>query len=117
MSLLISALAILLLVFGAALVLLSAVGVLRLPDSYLRCHAAGKAATLGVTFVLLAAALMLGGFGAWLRALLAAALLIATVPVATQLLARGAAAAGIGLDSTTADQTRHDRPGPPRSER
>jgi multicomponent Na+:H+ antiporter subunit G len=98
-------------VFGAALVFLSAVGVLRLPDAYLRCNAAGKAATLGVTTVLVAAALLLGGAGAWIRVLLAAALLIATVPVATQLLARGAAAAGIGPDPETADHTRPERPG------
>jgi|SRR6056297_140733 len=106
MSILSGILSLVLSLFGTVMLLLSAIGIIRLPDAYLRCHAAGKAATLGVICVLLAAALWFGGAGAWLRALLAAALLIATVPVATQLLARGVAAAGIGMAPETSDDTR-----------
>jgi len=101
----ITILAIILAAGGGLLTLIAAVGLIRLPDAYLRCHAAGKAATLGVIFILAAAALMLGSIGAWSRSFLAAALLIATVPVATQLLARGAAAADIAPDPETADYT------------
>lgn len=38
--------------FGALLGALSAFGLIRLPDVYLRSHAATKSATLGVLFVL-----------------------------------------------------------------
>ena len=44
-----------------AFTLLAAVGLIRLPDVYMRSHAAGKAATLGVCCVLLGAAFGLGG--------------------------------------------------------
>jgi multicomponent Na+:H+ antiporter subunit G len=38
---------------GAFLTIVTAVGLIRLPDVYTRTHAASKAATLGVMFVLL----------------------------------------------------------------
>lgn len=38
---------------GAILTVVTAVGLIRLPDVYTRTHAASKAATLGVMFVLL----------------------------------------------------------------
>ncbi|GIQ62720.1 hypothetical protein PACILC2_12880 [Paenibacillus cisolokensis] len=44
---------------GAALSALSAFGMIRLPDVYLRSHAATKSATLGVLFILLGAFLYL----------------------------------------------------------
>lgn len=66
----------------------------------------GRGRAAGLVLILFAASLLLGGIGTWVRALLAAALLIATVPVATQLLARGAAAAGIEPDPATEDVTR-----------
>ena len=37
---------------GAILCLISAIGVLRLPDVYTRMHAASKASTLGVVLIL-----------------------------------------------------------------
>ena len=76
--------------FGVVMVLLAAVGLLRLPDVYTRSHAAGKAATLGVCCVMLGAALGLGGMGALLRALLAVVFLFVTIPVGAQLIARAA---------------------------
>lgn len=80
---------------GTLFLLLAAIGLLRFPDVYVRSHAAGKAATLGVCGVLIGAALGMGTTGAWGRALLAAAFLLVTVPVATQLLARAALQRGV----------------------
>lgn len=91
---------------GSGLLLLSAVGMLRVTDLYLRCHVAGKAATLGVLLVLLGVAVLLGEAGAVVRVLLAAGFLIATVPLATQLLTRAAMAGRVEMDPATADYTR-----------
>ena len=75
---------------GALLMLIASIGLLRLADVYQRSHAAGKAATLGVCLVLLGTAVASGEIGAWARVALAAAFLLATIPVATQLLTRAA---------------------------
>lgn len=91
--------------FGVLMVLLAAVGLLRLPDVYTRSHAAGKAATLGVCCVMLGAALGLGGAGALLRALLAVMFLFITIPVGAQLIARAA----LGNGARPAGDTKLDR--------
>lgn len=74
-------------VIGVFFMVVSAVGILRLPDIYLRMHAAGKSATLGVTAILLAAGLH---FGSWelFRMVLLVALFYVTAPVATTTMAR-----------------------------
>ena len=43
------------LVLGTFLMLVTCVGLLRFPDVFCRMHAAGKAGTLGVSFLILAA--------------------------------------------------------------
>lgn len=88
-------------VFGVLMILLAAVGLLRFADVYLRSHAAGKAATLGVCSVLLGVAAALGEPGAWARALLAVAFLFVTIPVGAQLVARAALRAGVQPDPAT----------------
>ncbi|WP_394190535.1 monovalent cation/H(+) antiporter subunit G [Paenisporosarcina quisquiliarum] len=40
-------------VFGVIFILVTAIGLIRLPDVYSRTHAASKSATLGVMFILL----------------------------------------------------------------
>ena len=50
----------LLLLLGALFMLLAGVGLVRLPDLYLRMSATSKAATLGASLVLLGAALHFG---------------------------------------------------------
>jgi multicomponent Na+:H+ antiporter subunit G len=82
--------ALILATFGVIMILLAAVGLLRFSDVYMRSHAAGKAATLGVCCVLLGAAFGMGGTGALLRALLAVVFLFVTIPVGAQLIARAA---------------------------
>lgn len=77
-------------VFGVLMILLAAVGLLRLPDVYMRSHAAGKAATLGVCCVMLGAAVGIGGGGSLVRALMTVVFLFVTIPVGAQLIARAA---------------------------
>jgi multicomponent Na+:H+ antiporter subunit G len=73
---------------GVAFMLLSAVGILRLPDVYARMHAAGKAATLGVSCVLLAAGLYYDEY--LVRMVLLIVLFFITGPIATTTMARAA---------------------------
>jgi multicomponent Na+:H+ antiporter subunit G len=87
--------------FGVLMILLAAVGLVRLPDVYMRSHAAGKAATLGVCSILLGVAVALGETGAWARVLLAVAFLFFTIPVGAQLVARAALRNGAPPDPST----------------
>ena len=72
----------LLLIAGAALVLISAIGLVRLPDYLSRLHAPTKTATLGVGSLLLASALHFGS----LHELLVLAFLFLTAPISAQLM-------------------------------
>ena len=74
----------LLIVIGAAFVLISAIGLVRLPDALSRLHAPTKAATLGVGSLLLASALYFGS----LHELLVLIFLFLTAPISAQLMGR-----------------------------
>lgn len=78
------------LVVGTLFVLLSAVGVFRMPDLYSRMHASTKAGTLGVSCLLFAAAIHFGDLGVSTRALLVIAFLFLTAPVAAHMIAQAA---------------------------
>lgn len=73
---------------GVTFMLLSAIGILRLPDVYARMHAAGKAATAGVSCVLLAAGLYYDDY--LVRMVLLIVLFFITGPIATTTMARAA---------------------------
>lgn len=96
-----SVVAALLLVLGALLCAVAALGLLRLPDVYTRLHAAAKAGPLGAGLILLAAALASGDWAIALRCVLGVAFLIATSPVSAHLLARAALRSGVAPDPRT----------------
>ncbi len=73
---------------GVIFLLLSAIGILRLPDVYARMHAAGKATTLGVSCVLLATGLYYEEY--LIRMVLLIILFYITGPIATTTMARAA---------------------------
>ena len=89
-----SVLASALLLLGAVLGLIGAIGVIRLPDSYTRMHSASKAGALGAALILAGVAAASEGVFA-LAALFAAGVLLATAPLAAHALARAAHRAGI----------------------
>jgi multicomponent Na+:H+ antiporter subunit G len=73
---------------GVVVVLIAAVGVVRLPDALSRQHAATKAGTVGVGLLALGVAL---AEPAWVwRVGLLLALLLVTLPLASHALARAA---------------------------
>lgn len=79
-----------LLVAGALLLVIAAWGVLVLPDALARQHAATKAGTLALVLVCAGAALQAGDTSWTIRLVLIAVFLLATLPVASHLLARAA---------------------------
>jgi multicomponent Na+:H+ antiporter subunit G len=74
---------------GLAILTLAVYGVLSMPDVYTQNHAASKAAFLGIALLLASAALR-GGGAMVARAVLIAALLAVTTPVAAHAIARAA---------------------------
>jgi len=77
--------------------LVAALGMLRLPDTIIRMHAATKAGTLGAGLILIAEAVFYQEIGITLRALAAIVFLLLTAPVAAHLIGRAAYYSGIKL--------------------
>ena len=92
------------LVVGTFFTLVSCVGLLRFPDVFCRMHAAGKAGTLGVSLVILAASLAFlpDEWSLPLRGALAIFFQYLTTPAATHLLARASYVSDYGVDERTA---------------
>ena len=80
----------LLLILGSLFSFIAALGMLRLPDTVIRMHAATKAGTLGIGFILIAVAFFYAELGITLRALAAIIFLLLTAPVAAHLIGRAA---------------------------
>ena len=93
-----------LIVVGSLFSVLAAVGILRMPDVYMRAQAATKSATLGVCSLALAAMLLTPSPGASARALLIIAFLLLTAPIAAHMICRAAYTAGV----TTWEKTEID---------
>jgi multicomponent Na+:H+ antiporter subunit G len=86
---------------GVALLLLSSAGVVRLPDTYTRLHAAGISYTLGLALVLLSVAVYLGTLSALLRLLGLWGLLLLVLPFSGHIIARTAYLSGARRANTT----------------
>jgi multicomponent Na+:H+ antiporter subunit G len=107
----------LLLVGGGVFSLISALGVLRLPDVLIRMHASSKAGTLGAGMILLAVAVLYGGGEIVARAIAAIFFLLLTVPVASHMIGRAAYVTGVKLWSgTVIDELRERYEVPKRKE-
>jgi len=92
--------AIALVAIGLAFDLLGAIGLIRLPDIYNRLQAATKCVTLGTTSILIGVAVHafaqdLNALG--IKALICAAFILLTSPVAAHAIARGAHISGVRL--------------------
>lgn len=84
-----------LLLSGCALMLLAAIGLVRLPDYYCRSHAIAKATTLGIGQILIAVWLQLGTEVAGLKIALALIFQFVTIPVASHLMSLTALRRGV----------------------
>lgn len=86
-----------LIIIGCLFSVLAAIGILRMPDLYTRIQAATKSSTLGVSCLVLAAAVTINQTGTTTRSLLVIAFLLLTAPVAAHMIGRAAYLAGIPL--------------------
>ena len=75
---------------GTLFLLVSALGILRLPDVLTRMHAAGIAATLGISCLLLATGIHFIADGQMFRMVALILLFFVTAPIATTTMARAA---------------------------
>jgi multicomponent Na+:H+ antiporter subunit G len=85
------------LIGGAVFLLVSCVGLLRLPDFYTRAHAVGKAETLGSMLILVGLALYNGAALSSLKLLLILVIIALTNPTATHALTRAAMRSGLKI--------------------
>ena len=103
----------LLLILGSLFSFVAALGMLRLPDTVIRMHAATKAGTLGAGLILIGVAFFYTELGISLRALAAIIFLLLTAPVAAHLIGRAAYYSGIKLwEKTWIDQLKDRYPSP-----
>jgi multicomponent Na+:H+ antiporter subunit G len=89
---------------GTFLTAVACVGLLRFPDVFCRMHAAGKAGTLGVSLLIVAAMIDFAPHEAWVpvRGALAIFFQFLTTPAATHILARASYVSDYGLAERTA---------------
>jgi multicomponent Na+:H+ antiporter subunit G len=92
---------------GAIFTFIAALGVVRLPDLFMRMHANTKSATLGVGFIMVGAAVYFSDVTVTTRALAVILFLMITAPISSHLLARAAYFSGIPLwEKTLSDDLR-----------
>lgn len=97
MPVIISALALL----GSSFILIAAVGIVRMPDLFLRLQVTSKASVLGLTCILLAVALYFANAEVAIRAGVIICFIVMTIPVATHMLARAGYATNVPLSDET----------------
>lgn len=96
-----------LLVLGSLFMLLAAIGVVRMPDVYMRLSTATKAATLGVGCALLAVAVHFSTVSITSRAIAILVFIFITAPVGAHVMGRAAYMMGIALwEGTAVDELR-----------
>ncbi|ARM30080.1 monovalent cation/H(+) antiporter subunit G [Prosthecochloris sp. HL-130-GSB] len=96
-----------LLLSGTVFILLSAVGILKMPDLYTRMSATTKASTLGIGLVLLGTIIYWNDFGIASRAIAIIVFLFLTAPVAAHIIGREAYFGGVPMwEKTRIDEFR-----------
>lgn len=82
---------------GALFILLAAVGVVRMPDLYLRISVTTKAATLGIGLILGAAAIYFGDTAITSRVMAIILFMLLTAPVGAHMIGRASYFTGVKL--------------------
>lgn len=82
---------------GALFIFLAAIGVVRMPDLYLRISVTTKAATLGIGLVLLAAAIYFNDLSITTRVLAIILFMLLTAPVGAHMIGRASYFTGVKL--------------------
>lgn len=96
---------------GSVICLLAAIGILRLPDFFMRMHATTKAGVAGCGLMLVGVGFAMPSVEMWMKVALAVVFLLMTTPIAGHLLARAGYVAGVPLwDGTARDQLEGELP-------
>ena len=88
---------ILLIIVGTALIFISAIGIIRLPDFYIRMSAITKAATLGLFMLLIGLAIYFNSLELSIKSFVIISLVLLTNPVGAHAIARAAYMKGTKL--------------------
>ncbi|QDP73351.1 monovalent cation/H(+) antiporter subunit G [Legionella israelensis] len=86
---------------GAIFIFIAALGIMRMPDLFLRMHAAAKAGTLGVSLMLIAEAIHFSSWSVILKVIMVIIFLFLSAPVGFHLIGRASYRHGIFLDQAT----------------
>lgn len=82
---------------GSIITFIAALGVLRLPDFFMRMHAATKAGVVGPSLLLVGAGFHDPSLSTWIKIGLAILFLLMTTPIAGHLLGKAGFLGGVGL--------------------
>lgn len=82
---------------GVIFVFISAIGLIRLPDFYIRVSAITKAATMGVASIMIGVAIYYNEVGVAVKAAAIVAFLLVTSPIAAHIIGRAAYEDGVPL--------------------
>src|SRR5690625_4187988 len=82
---------------GSVVTLIAALGVLRLPDFFMRMHAATKAGVVGPSLILLAAGFYEPSVSTWIKILFAILFLLTTTPISGHLIGKAGYVGGVNL--------------------
>ena len=88
---------VILITLGTLFVLLSAIGLVRMPDTYMRISVNTKAATLGVGLILVGTAVFFNDISTTSRALVIILFVFLTAPVSAHLIGRASYFMGVKL--------------------
>jgi len=98
-----------LMVLGALFCLIAAIGIFRMPDLYMRMHAATKAGAFGGSLLVLAAAAHFGTPRTIIMAILIIGFFYLTAPIAAQVFGLAAYRRGVDLwEHTRIDQLKEE---------
>lgn len=96
-----------LMVMGSFFIFIASLGLVRMPDLFLRMSATSKAATLGAGLMLLATAVYFDNFTITIRVLSIIAFITLTIPVSAHMIGRAAYFDGVPLwEKTEIDELR-----------
>ncbi len=101
-----------LVVTGTTFILLASIGLVRMPDVYMRMQVSTKGASLGAGCMLLAVPVFFGDVAIGVRALLIIVFIFLTTPISAHMLARAAYIVGVPLwEGSVVDELkgRYDR--------
>lgn len=83
------------LISGATFVLVSAIGLVRLPDLFMRLHATTKTTSLGLTLILIGVLFAFPAWNIFLKGLLIIAFIFLTTPLGVHMISKAGYLLGI----------------------